>query len=272
VTLRRDNRITRLALAAALVAGLAAVPVASGVASGERGLHEVALHNVLSVRSDAVACPQGTPPEADECFARSGGGVVPGVGMIAQAYTFVVDTNSPSCPTGDILLPSAGRLTVAGKGEIAVALAGRPDCYVPAESVLQAKQPFTIIGATGRFVGASGSGVVEHNTQSTGGGGSSGSDTWVGTLAVPDIAFDLTPPVIAGAIARSVRAPRGKTRVRVSYRVTARDDVDGAVGVKCVPRSRSWFKIGRKTVKCSTTDRSGNAASAKFRVTVKRRR
>jgi hypothetical protein len=268
VALRWNNRITRLVLAAGVVAGLAAVPVASG----ERGLHEVALHNELSVRSDAVACPQGTPPEADECFARSGGGVVPGVGMIAQSYTFVVDTNSPSCPMGDVLLPSAGRLTVAGKGEIAVALAGPPDCYVPAESVRQAKQPFTITGATGRFVGASGSGVVEHNTQSTGGGGSSGTDTWVGTLAIPDIAFDLTPPVIAGAIAKSVRAPRGKTKVRVAYRVNALDDVDGAVRVTCVPRSRSWFKVGRKTVKCSTTDTSANAARAKFTVTVKRRR
>jgi len=268
LTLRRHNRITRFVLAAGVVAALAAVPVASG----ERGLHEVALHNVLSVRSDAVACPQGTPPEADECFARSGGGVVPGVGMIAQSYTFVVDTNSPSCPTGDVLLPAAGRLTVAGKGEIAVALAGPPDCYVPSESVRQAKQPFTVTGGTGRFVGASGSGVVEHDTQPTGSGGSSGSDTWVGTLAVPGIAFDLTPPVLTGAIAKSVRAPRGKTRVRVAYRVNSLDDVDGAVGVTCIPRSRSWFRIGHKTVKCSTTDTSGNAARAKFIVTVKRRR
>jgi hypothetical protein len=192
--------------------------------------------------------------------------------MVTEAYTFVVDTNSPSCPTGDLLLPSVGRLTVAGKGEIAVALAGPPDCYVPAESVRQAKQPFTITGGAGRFVGASGSGVVEHDTQSTGGGGSSGNDTWVGTLAVPGMAFDLTPPVITGATPKSVRAPRGKTRVRVAFRVNARDDVDSVVGVTCVPRSKSWFRIGRKTVKCSTTDTSGNAARAKFTVTVKRRR
>ena len=268
MALRRNTRIARLLLAAGVAAGLAAVPVASG----ERGLHEVALHNVLSVRSDAGTCPQGTPPEADECFARTGGGVVPGLGMVAEAYTFIVDTNSPSCPTGDVLLPAAGRLTVAGKGEIAVALAGPPDCYVPSESVRQAKQPFTVTGGTGRFVGASGSGVVEHDTQPTGSGGSSGSDTWVGTLAVPGIAFDLTPPVLTGAIAKSVRAPRGKTRVRVAYRVNSLDDVDGAVGVTCVPRSRSWFRIGHKTVKCSTTDTSGNAARAKFIVTVKRRR
>ena len=268
MALRPENRITRLVLAAGVLAGLAAVPVASG----EQGLNELALHNELSVRSDPVACPAGTPPEADECFARSGGGVIPGLGMVTQAYTFIVDTNSPNCPTGDVLLASSGKLTVAGKGEIAVALSGPPDCYVPAESVLKAKQPFTITAGTGRFSGASGSGIVEHNTQPTGGGGSSGSDTWVGTLEAPGLAFDFTPPVINGAIAKSVRAPRGKTRVRVAYRVTARDDVDGAVGVTCVPRSRSWFRIGRKTVKCSTKDTSGNAASAKFSVTVKRRR
>ncbi|HEY6152000.1 MAG TPA: HYR domain-containing protein [Gaiellaceae bacterium] len=262
------RRITRLVLAAGVVAGLAAVPVASG----ERGQSELALHNALSVRSDAAACPQGTPPEADECFARSGGGVVPGLGMVSEAYTFIVDTNSPSCPTGDFLLASAGKLTVAGKGEIAVALAGPSDCYVPSESVLQARQPFTITGGTGPFVGASGSGVVEHNTQPSGGGRSSGNDTWVGMLAVPGIAFDLTPPVITGAVAKSVRAPRGKARVRVAFRVKAHDEVDSVVAVTCVPRSRSWFRIGRKTVKCSTTDTSGNAASAKFTVTVKRRR
>ena len=266
-TLQRKNRITRFVLAAGLVAGLAAVPVASG----ERGLSELALHHVLSVRSDAGACPQGTPPEADECFARSGGAVVPGLGLVSEAYTFIVDTNSPNCPGGDFLLASAGKLKVVGKGEIAVALAGPSDCYVPSESVLQARQPFTITGGTGPFVGASGSGVVEHNTQSSG-GGSSGTDTWVGMLAVPGFAFDLTPPVITGAVAKSVRAPRGKARVRVAFRVNALDEVDSAVGVTCVPRSRSWFRIGRKTVNCSTTDTSGNAALAKFTVTVKRRR
>ena len=195
-----------------------------------------------------------------------------GLGMVTESYAFVVDDELAELSNGRRSAPLRRQAHDRRQGEIAAALAGPPDCYVPAESVLQAKQSFTITGGTGRFGGASGSGVVEHNTQSTGGGGSSGSDTWVGTLAVPGFAFDFTPPVITGAIAKSVRAPRGKTRVRVAYRVNARDDVDGAVAVTCVPRSRSWFKIGHKTVKCSTTDTSGNAASAKFRVTVKRRR
>ena len=235
-------------------------------------LGELAINSSLSVRSTSAVCPPDASPEADECFSRSGGGLVPGLGLVTQTYTFIVDTNSPTCVDGDILLPSRGKLTVAGKGEIAVALAGPSGCYQPAEAVLQASQPFSITGGTGRYVGAAGSGTVKHDTQPDGAGGSSGNDAWVGTIAVPGLVFDLTPPVISGATPKSGRARRGRKRVRVTYRVTARDDVDGAVPVTCRPRSGSWFKIGRKTVKCSATDTSGNTTTATFTVTVRARR
>ncbi len=262
-------------LAGAMLLGLT---ISSATAATPRPSHasaqlgELALQATLSVRSDPAACPPGTPPEADECFSRTGGGVIPGLGMVSEAYMFIVDTNSPSCVDGDLLLASVGKLAVTGKGEIAVALAAPPDCYLPAETVQQARQPFSITSGTGRYIGASGSGTVQHDTHLSGGGGSSGNDTWSGTLAVPGLDFDLIPPAISGAVAKSVRAPRGKKRVRVVYRVTARDDVDGAVPVTCRPRSRSWFKIGRKTVKCSAADTSGNATSARFTVTVRARR
>lgn len=235
-------------------------------------LGELAIHSSLSVRSTSAMCPPEAPPEADECFSRSGGGTVPGLGRVTQTYTFIVDTNSPTCVGGDILLPSRGKLTVSGKGEIAVALAGPSNCYQPAEAVLQAKQPFSITGGTGRYAGATGSGTVQHDTRPDGSGGSSGSDTWEGTVAVPGLVFDLTPPAISGATPKSARARRGKKRMRVRYRVTARDEVDGAVPVTCRPRSGSWFKVGRKTVKCSATDTSGNATTATFTITVRARR
>jgi hypothetical protein len=60
--------------------------------------------------------------------------------------------------------------------------------------------------------------------------------------------------------------------VRVTYKVTATDDVDGPVPVACRPSSGSRFKIGRTIVTCSASDKTGNTATARFTVTVKRRR
>jgi len=235
-------------------------------------LGQFSLQQAIAVRSDASVCPAGTPPAADECFSRAGAGVVPGLGMVQETYFFIVDTNSPSCVGGDLLLASVGKLTVTGKGAIDVALAAPPDCFLPAETVLQAKRTFTVTGGTGKYVGASGGGTLQHDTHQGGNGGSVGTDSWVGTLAVPGLDFDLAGPVLRGAISKSVRAPRGKKRARVFYKVTALDGVDGAVPVTCVPRSGSRFKIGRTTVRCSASDTSGNTATARFTIRVRARR
>ena len=63
------------------------------------------------------------------------------------------------------------------------------------------------------------------------------------SLAVPGLEFDLTPPVISGAVNRTVRAPKRAKRVRVRYSVSARDPVDGVVSASCKPRSGSRFKV-----------------------------
>ena len=67
-------------------------------------------------------------------------------------------------------------------------------------------------------------------------------------------------------------APRGAKRARVTYTVSARDEVDGSVPVSCQPRPGSRFRIGRTAVNCSAIDGSGNTATARFTITVKRRR
>jgi HYR domain len=58
----------------------------------------------------------------------------------------------------------------------------------------------------------------------------------------------------------------------VTFKVTATDDVDGAVPVSCQPRSGRRFPLGKPIVRCAATDSSGNTATAGFTVTVKRRR
>lgn len=108
----------------------------------------------------------------------------------------------------------------------------------------------------------------------TGGGCRCGTarDTWTGTLTVPGLDFDITPPSLTGAVSKILRAPRGAKRMRVRYRVTAEDEVDGAVPAICTPRSGSFFKLGRTRVTCSATDSSGNTRDARFTVTVRRAR
>jgi hypothetical protein len=146
---------------------------------------------------------------------------------------------------------------------------------VPELAVPRATQAFTVTGGTGAYVGASGSGTL---TRVAGLPGLNvmGEDTWTGTLVVPGLEFevevDRIAPTITGATSKTVRAPRKAKRVRVTYQVTATDDVDGAVAVSCRPASGSRFKIGRTNVTCSAADKTGNTATARFTVTVKRKR
>lgn len=123
---------------------------------------------------------------------------------------------------------------VAGKGEIHVALQDGARC-VEQEPIRNEPQDFTITGGTGSYVGASGSGRVERSL-----GGGVGGETWNATLEVPEFQFDLMPPTLSGATSKTVRPPKGARSVRVTYAVSARDDVDRAVPV-CSPRSGSRF-------------------------------
>ena len=132
---------------------------------------------------------------------------------------------------------------------------------------MRVPQSFTVTGGTGPYAGASGSGTLERNIQF-----GRRNETWTGMLAVPGLEFDVTPPTLTGARSKTVRAPRRARRVRVTYRVTAIDAVDGQVRVACAPRSGARFPIGRTFVTCEATDSSGNAAGARFAVRVKRSR
>ena len=134
-------------------------------------------------------------------------------------------------------------------------------------SVRNEPQDFTITGGTGPSPGRPGEG--QSLERSIGGG--VGSETWTGTLVVPGLEFDLTPPKLSGA-AKTVRAAKGAKTARVTFKVTATDDVDVSVPVLCQPRSGGRFKLGKTTVRCSATDSSGNTSQASFVVTVKPRR
>src|SRR6185503_3997359 len=78
---------------------------------------------------------------------------------------------------------------------------------------------------------------------------------------------DTTPPVLklpgtVSAIATS------KSGGRVSYTVTATDNVDPNPTVKCDPPSGAIFPLGTPPVTCKATDAAGNSSSGKFTVKV----
>jgi HYR domain len=262
------------ALAASLVVvgavTTAAVPSAAGGNKAVTGTLD--LRAKVSMKSPTQdPCPPGTPPSA-WCYARTGGGAVRGLGRVTQSYIYVANLFHPSCPSEAVkILGYPARFAVAGKGEIHFAVAEFPDCISP-RAAYTPTQSFTITGGTGTYAGASGGGRVERLAIPCGPGCAAGSDTWIGTLVVPRHEFDVTAPTISGAKSKTVRAPKKANRVRVTFRVIARDDVDGLVRVPCRPASGSRFNVGRTTVMCSATDTSANTARAAFRVTVRRRR
>jgi HYR domain len=159
---------------------------------------------------------------------------------------------------------------VAGKGGIDVATAPT-GCLQGSEGRPNTVQSFSITGGTGTYAGATGGGKVSRAFTVTD-VGAVGPETWTGTLVVPGLEFDVVPPTLSGAAAKTVRAPKKAKTARVTFKVTATDDVDGSVPVSCQPSSGSRFKVGKTTVRCDATDTSGNTGKAAFTVTVKRRR
>src|SRR4051794_5757005 len=222
---------------------------------------------ILKLISDSVPCPPEAPPDVVDCRARTGKGLLPGLGRATETYTWFYRLGPPNCVAGlGKPLATTGRLVVEGKGEIGFALADGAEC-VEEEPLRLEPQSFTITGGTGIYEGASGSGTLERNVSN-----GVGNETWTGTLAVPGLEFDVTAPTLSGARSKTVRAPRRARRVRVTYKVTAIDAVDGEVRAACAPRSGARFPIGRTFVTCEAIDSSGNAAGARFTVRIKRSR
>ena len=255
-----------VAVSLALVAGVSrATAPETATASAPLATGTLSLQATQRVLSPLVPCAPQAPPDAvDECRSRTGSGSMSGLGDVSAKYFWSYGPGSPPCPS-PLFRPNAttGRLVVAGKGDLHFTLAQGAQCV--GDFPQNEPQDFTITGGTGTYQGASGSGKVGERLL----GGGVGRETWTGTLDVPGLEFDVTRPTLSGATSKTLRAPSGAKRVRVTYKVTASDNADAQVPVTCAPRSGSRFPIGRTIVKCSATDSSGNTASASFRITVR---
>lgn len=243
----------------------AAAPIAS-LSTGTLQLR--AELQLVSIR--AGACPPGVR-DTVLCPSRTGTGRAPGLGNASVTYSYLVDEAHPACSAfGVRVLSYPVRFTVAGKGELQIAVAERAECIV-GDAAISIGQDFTITGGTGLYAGASGSGTVTRALGSTE-AGAAGTETWAGTLTVPGLEFDTTAPTLSGATSKSVKAKKGAKNALVVFTVTGRDDKDGAVAATCTPRSGSRFKVGRTPVTCSAADSSGNTGTASFTVTVRKAR
>ncbi len=212
-----------------------------------------------------VSCAAGSPATTN-CYLEVGTGsdAIAGLGNIKATYTLIQDNFGSACGHVHARIP----VVVAGKGEIDLETK-TTGCIKPESPDVFPASTVTVAGATGLYAGASGSGVLEYRNVEQGGVTGRSTLTWTGTVTVAGLAFDITPPLIRGATARLVKT-KSAAGVKVRYLVKATDAIDGAVAAACLPKSGSFFPVGRTTVSCSPIDNSGNPATARFTVTVKR--
>ncbi len=78
---------------------------------------------------------------------------------------------------------------------------------------------------------------------------------------------DTTGPIIdrLATITRDTLSPEGAI---VTYAVSARDLVNGLVGVTCTPLSGSLFGVGTTKVSCRASDAKGNSSTSEFNVVI----
>jgi hypothetical protein len=101
---------TSVGTIAFLVTAASSTPFAAGTLN---------LRGTLRLVSTPGECTLAAPPDATECRARTGQGLVSGLGSVSESYTWSFRMGPPTCPS-DVGKPLAttGRLVVVGKGEV----------------------------------------------------------------------------------------------------------------------------------------------------------
>ena len=263
-------------LIATICAAALALPVGALAQDGASGSFQLNATFGAGYLIGSQYCPPGAPATTGECVQFTGSAQVPGLGHVTETYTKSFDETI--CP-GQVVSHRTVVFEVAGKGQIEVAMDSWPACADPAISSptgITTVLAGAVTRGTGKFAGASGSVRVTNHVSppSCGAGGCRGAadDVWTGTLVVPGMEFDLTPPVLTGATSKVVKVRKKAKFARVRYAVKAQDGVDGSVPVKCKPASGRRFKVGRTKVTCVAEDTSANVGTTQFTVTVKRTR
>ena len=207
----------------------------------------------MGVILGGTECPDGTVgvrSGADHCVLQAGAVQVKGLGTVHVTTLHVVILSNASCPHGSVtgeLKTARGTLEVSGTA---------PGCVN--STFGYADYPIVITGSGG-LSGVSGSGTIANQ----------GAYVVTATLSAPSSLFDVESPVITGAVNKTVKTS-SRLGARVRFAVTARDGVDGRVGVNCRPPSGTRFRVGRTRVTCKATDSSANTVTRSFFVNVQR--
>jgi hypothetical protein len=225
------------------------------------------VNGTLHVKFDHDNCPAGSPVTTS-CYRSVSVGpeFVAGLGEVTTAYTLAQDGFGSACGLVHAAIP----VVVAGKGEIDLVMKS-VGCITPDDPARFPRIEVTVSGGSGSYAGASGGGVFDYKNVEDGTAIGSGHSNiaWTGTLNVAGLAFDATPPQIVGAKSKVVKT-RAAAGTNVRYSVTALDATDGPLTAACLPKSGSVFAVGRTYVNCSAVDNSGNTATARFVIAVKR--
>lgn len=267
-------RRRRQLIAVLVLAGLVTLaPAASGSSAGATETFTAGAD--FSGGWVANSCIRPLQQGADQqlCFDHTANPVVRGLGRVSLSFTawqtfFGLECVHLAVVEGSLVTAKKGTLRFAGTKT------GCAGSVSDGNLVLKGQVPVSVTGGDGDFAGGSGQGTLTLLSTGSATNTSAGPETGRFKLALdlPNGTFDIAPPTIAGANSKYVRGPASAKRVRVTYRVTARDAVDGPVPVSCRPRSGSAFRIGSTKVTCSATDRSANEATARFRIRVTRAR
>lgn len=264
---RKGAAVFSLLALAALMLALGRAVGASSAPARPSGTLQVKFTITQKWRMSDDFCPTGTPRIAS-CVRSIGEGEIPGLGRVTVTYFKILPYDGTSC---FIAHHNTAVIEVAGRGTLELSRPGRVCASGPPPRV-DGPLEFSFAGGSGRYAGATGmlvyKGVVRGNLACECG---TSRDTWTGTVAVPGLEFDITPPILTGAVSKKVRAPKRAKRARVRYTVTATDAVDGSVPVVCAPRSGTFFEIGRTKVACSASDSSSNTRRVRFSIIVERR-
>jgi len=91
-----------------------------------------------------------------------------------------------------------------------------------------------------------------------------------GVVPTANASTDVIAPVITvpASDITTIVATKVSIPVRVTYTVSANDDVDGVITPVCIPASGSSFSFGTTRVTCTATDAAGNEDNETFTVSV----
>ena len=222
--MRQSFALLAIAITAGLITGTASGSTAR--TAGALQLNDALISSYY--KFDRAYCPAGVSAPAD-CVRFTGEGTIRGLGAVTTTYTKILPGVDPACV---VVQNTTAVITVAGKGTIEVSRTGTI-CTPPAPlddgavHLHRHRGYGRLQGATGTLTFRTRSGALDGACQC-----GSAQDTWAGTITVPGMEFDLTAPTIAGAVSKSVKAPKKAKSMRVRYTVKGTDAVDGAVAAQ----------------------------------------